>query len=221
MYLPLMFLLSACSGPFSMLDAQGPAARDALFLWWLMFGMFSVVFFAVIILWFVAIRKKQTPQHNTATMHRRWIIGGGLILPISAMILILFFGIPAGHRMLPLPSDSEDIFVIEVTGHQWWWEVVYPEHGIRLQNEIHIPADTPIDIRLTSNDVIHSFWVPQLAGKLDMIPGKTNTLRLQADYPGEYRGQCAEFCGLNHAFMQFTLTAHSPENFAQWLQEAQ
>jgi cytochrome c oxidase subunit 2 len=108
--------------------------------------------------------------------------------------------------------------VIEVTGHQWWWEVRYPDTGITLRNELHIPVGQPVDIHLTTADVIHAFWVPRLGGKLDAIPGRTNVLRLQADRPGSYRGQCAEFCGMNHAHMQFTVEAHPPEAFDQWLE---
>lgn len=213
-------MIGGCSGPFSMLDAQGPSAREALFLWWLMFGLFALVFVLVVLLWWLAIRQPPQGAITRPRRQRHWIIGGGILLPVAAMGLILLFGIPAGHRMLPLPTTDKNLTVIEVTGHQWWWEVFYPAHNIRLENEIHIPAGTPIDLHLTSKDVIHSFWVPRLAGKLDMIPGRTNVLRLQADQPGIYRGQCAEFCGLEHAFMQFTLTAHTPEKFSQWLQEA-
>jgi len=206
-----------------MLDTAGPSAHDAAMLWWLMFGLFSVVMSGVIALWLVALKRKPadiTPEEEKKR-HSRWIVWGGLALPSAAIVLILSVGIPAGHRMLPLPSSDADIFRIEVTGHQWWWEVHYPDTGIQLQNEIHMPAGVPVDLHLRSNDVIHSFWVPRLGGKLDMIPGRTNVLRLEADEPGIYRGQCAEFCGLNHAFMQFTLEAHAPDDFQTWYEEAQ
>jgi len=98
--------------------------------------------------------------------------------------------------------------------------VYYPEQCIRLHNELHIPANTPVDIYVTSSDVIHSFWVPRLAGKIDAIPGHTSVLRLEADEPGDYRGQCAEFCGRGHAHMQFRVSAHSKTDFETWQREA-
>jgi cytochrome c oxidase subunit 2 len=107
-----------------------------------------------------------------------------------------------------------------VTGHQWWWDVRYdahvPAHRVRTANEIHIPVGQPILLKLRTSDVIHSFWVPSLHGKRDLIPGQTNTLWLQADRPGTYRGQCAEFCGHQHAHMGLLVVAEPPERFAGW-----
>jgi cytochrome c oxidase subunit 2 len=107
---------------------------------------------------------------------------------------------------------------IHVTGVQWWWRVFYPEEQVTTANEIHIPTNRPVELLLDTNDVIHSFWVPRLHGKVDMIPGKTNTLVLQADTPGEYVGECAEFCGTQHARMHLRVIAQSPEEFDAWLQ---
>lgn len=159
-------------------------------------------------------------DEEASRIHRRWIIGGGLILPLTAIVVLLAFGIPIGHNMLPWPVEEGELLRIDVTGHQWWWEVRYPDSGIELRDELHIPAGVAIDLHLTSADVVHSFWVPRLGGKLDMLPGRTNVLRLRADEPGVYRGHCAEFCGLHHAHMQFTVTAHSAADFAAWLAEA-
>ncbi|NIQ56254.1 MAG: cytochrome c oxidase subunit II, partial [Gammaproteobacteria bacterium] len=102
--------------------------------------------------------------------------------------------------------------------HQYWWEVRYPEAGVVTANEIHVPVGRPVRIALESRDVIHSFWAPSLAGKLDLVPGRVNELWLQADTPGEYRGQCAEFCGTQHAKMAFLLIARPPREFAAWLE---
>lgn len=143
-----------------------------------------------------------------------------MILPSVSITLLLFFGIPMGHRMLPLPPAEGQALRIDVIGHQWWWEVRYPDTKISLSNELHIPAGKPIDIHLSTADVIHGFWVPRLGGKLDAIPGHINVLRLQADEPGTYLGQCVEFCGLHHARMKFTVTAHSPEDFNRWFEDA-
>lgn len=182
-------------------------------------SIFAVlVLIMVVALWLYALRRKpgQLNQEQAQRIQNRWIIGGGLVLPITSMTVLLAFGIPIGHRMLPLPVEGEEVLRIEVTGHQWWWQVRYPEQDIELRDELHIPAGRPVDLHLTSNDVIHSFWVPRLGGKLDMLPGRTNVLRLQADEPGIYHGQCAEFCGLSHAHMKFTVHAHAPADFAAW-----
>ena len=181
-----------------------------------------LVLIVLVALWLYALRRKpgQVDEHQARRIQYRWIIGGGLILPITSMSVLLVFGIPIGHRMLPLPVAGEEVLRIDVTGHQWWWQVSYPQQGIVLRDELHIPAGQPVDLHLTSNDVIHSFWVPRLGGKLDMLPGRTNVLRLQADEPGTYHGQCAEFCGTDHAHMKFTVHAHAAEDFAAWQQRA-
>lgn len=188
-----------------------------------MFAYATLVLIAVVGLWLYAMRRPQDTgdEQHQRRIHNRWILGGGVVLPTVSIILLLIFGIPIGQRMLPLPPADGEAVRIEVIGHQWWWEVRYPDTNIVLSNEIHIPANTPIDIHLTTADVIHGFWVPRLGGKLDAIPGRTNVLRLQADNPGVYRGQCAEFCGMHHATMQFTVEAHAPENFTLWLEAQQ
>jgi cytochrome c oxidase subunit 2 len=214
--------MTACSGPYSTLNPAGPAAADAAALWWGMSSFAVLVLLVVVGLWLYALRRRpgQISQEQARRIQNRWIIGGGLLLPITSMGVLLAFGIPIGHRMLPLPVAGQDVLRIEVTGHQWWWQVEYPQQGVELRNELHIPAGQPVDLHLTSNDVIHSFWVPRLGGKLDMLPGRTNVLRLQAHEPGIYHGQCAEFCGTGHAHMQFTVHAHAPADFAAWLESA-
>jgi len=118
-------------------------------------------------------------------------------------------------------TKPENALRIEVVGEQWWWRVHYrPAEGaaaVISANELHMPVGTPVEIALTTNDVIHSFWAPSLGGKLDMIPGRENRLVLQADRPGTYRGQCAEYCGGQHARMAFVVVAHEPGEFERWL----
>jgi cytochrome c oxidase subunit 2 len=106
-----------------------------------------------------------------------------------------------------------------VVGHQYWWEVRYPAEGITVRDELHLPVGRPVNLQLTSADVIHSFWVPALAGKLDLLPDHTNTLVLQADEPGEHRSRCAEFCGLEHTKMVLTVVAEPEERFVSWVAE--
>ncbi len=109
---------------------------------------------------------------------------------------------------------------IQVVGKRWWWDVRYPHAGVTTANEIHIPVGEPVDIALSSDNVIHSFWVPQLAGKVDTIPGQVNHLRLKATTAGTYRGECAEFCGIQHANMNFDVVAQPAAEFERWLARA-
>lgn len=216
------WLLAGCAGPLSALDPAGPAARSAAWLWWGMFSFASAVLIALTALWLHAMRRDagEVSDSEAQRQQNRWVLAGGVGLPVASIALLLAFGIPAGHKMLPLPPAQGEALVIEVEAHQWLWQVRYPDDGIELTNELHIPIDTPVDIHLSTADVIHSFWVPRLAGKLDTIPGRTNILRLEADRPGDYHGQCAEFCGAGHAHMPFVVTAHPLEAFTQWRKEA-
>jgi cytochrome c oxidase subunit 2 len=136
-------------------------------------------------------------------------------LPL-VVITVVFAATLYAMRVLPITAPS-DALTIEVVGHQWWYEVRYPEQGIAASNELHIPVGRPVALRLTSADVIHSFWVPALGGKMDMLPDGTNLLVLQADVPGEHRAQCAEFCGLEHAVMELRVVAESEDRFAAWV----
>jgi cytochrome c oxidase subunit 2 len=115
------------------------------------------------------------------------------------------------------PKAGSTAMTIRVIGHQWFWEVRYPGTPAVTANEIHIPTDTRVNVQVTTDDVIHSFWVPQLNRKIDLIPGQTNHVLLDADKPGVYRGQCAEFCGLQHAHMAFAIYADPPDRFKAWL----
>jgi cytochrome c oxidase subunit II len=144
-----------------------------------------------------------------------WILWGGVIIPAGILIFLLGLSI-YGHRSLASPPGNP-VLEIEVVGHRWWWEIRYVGEGFVEANEIHIPVGQPVTIHLTSNDVIHSFWVPQLTGKMDLNPGETNSIWIQADEPGIYRGLCAEFCGLQHANMQFLVVAESQGDFETWL----
>lgn len=202
-----------------MLSPAGPSALAVSRLWWGMAGFFTLVLLAVTALWFYAMWRKPRPitEAQARRLFNRWVFGGGLVLPIVSIAVLIGFGIPMGYRMLPLPL-AETPLRIEVTGHQWWWEVRYPDTGVVTKNELHLPAGVPVDMHVTSADVIHSFWVPRLAGKIDMLPGRINVLRLTADAPGRFRGQCAEFCGRGHAHMILAVEAHTPQDFKSWLE---
>ena len=149
------------------------------------------------------------------------IIGGGIALPLVVIMTLLFHGVRSGDAMLA-HDVGEEPFRVEVTARQWWWAVRYPDvAGAPLfdANEILVPAGRPVDIVLEAEDVIHSFWVPRLGGKLDAIPGTTNVLRLEADQPGIYRGMCAEFCGAQHARMGFHLVAMTEDDLQRAFRE--
>jgi len=215
--------IAACSGPQSTLDPAGPMARDVAVIWWVMCGFSAFILLLVSGLWIHAMRRPHRTYSpaEAKRWHGFWIIGGGIVLPTASVVLLLIFGIPAGQHMLPSPVEGEQPLRIEVTGHQWWWEVRYPESGVVTANQLHLPAGRPVDLTVTSADVIHSFWVPRLGGKIDMVPGHHNQIRLQADEPGKHRGQCAEFCGTQHSRMVLHVEAHTPDNFARWIEARQ
>lgn len=213
--------LAGCAGELSILDPAGRAAGATSMLWWGMFSFFTLVLIVVVALWFYAMRRDpgDLSDQDAQRIQNRWVFWGGLVLPSVSIITVLAFGLPAGHTMLPTPPDEGEAVRIDVQGHQWWFEVSYPGTGITLEDQMFIPAGVPIDVYLTSADVIHAFWVPRLAGKLDMVPGHTNVLRLEADQPGTYRGVCAEFCGREHAHMSFVVEALEPGEYEAWLEE--
>jgi len=141
---------------------------------------------------------------------------------VPLLIVVVLFLVTAryiyGIERRPQPPDALEITIV---GHQWWWEIRYPTLGIVTANEFHVPVSdlanpTPTFITLQSADVIHSFWIPQLAGKMDVIPNKTNRVWIDPQRPGRYVGQCAEYCGLQHAGMLLAVTVHSKEDFARW-----
>jgi len=138
---------------------------------------------------------------------------------VPLVILLIVFGATVrAMRFIPTSAPPEAL-VIEVVGHQFWWEVRYPEHGVTVRDELHLPVGRRVNLQLTSADVIHSFWVPELAGKIDLLPARTNTLVLEADQPGVHTSRCAEFCGLEHTRMVLTVVAEPEERFAAWVAE--
>lgn len=215
-------LLAGCRQSPSMLDPQGPAAARITELWWILLGLGSAVYLVVMAFLFFALFRRRKQNHgssnlvdNTMQTGSRIVLLAGIVAP--AVILLVVFGFTvATLNALATPHISE-AYTIHVVGHQWWWEVRYPQQQVVTANEIHIPAGQPVRIVLSSDDVIHSFWVPELHGKLDLVPGQTNEFWLQADEPGVYRGECAEFCGVQHAKMGFLVIAESLAQFDAWV----
>jgi len=218
-----LFCLSGCDGPQSTLQPAGDAARVTAALWWGMFGVSVLVTAAFTALWLYALRtRRETPDMaQQRRTQRRLMIGGGVLLPVTAIVVLLGFGIPAGHGMLPWPDDGTTPLRIEITGHQWWWQVHYPDAGVTTANRLHLPVARPVDLHVRSADVIHAFWVPRLGGKIDAIPGRSNVLRLRATETGVMRAQCAEFCGLGHAHMAMDVEVMAAPAFEQWLSQQQ
>lgn len=153
----------------------------------------------------------------------RWVLGGGVALPVVSIMALLLLAAPTGRGMLPLPLAGGEVERIEVIGHQWWWEVRYPgeagEREVVTANRLVMPAGEPVDFSIISADVIHSFWIPRLGGKRDMIPGRATTIRLEADEPGVFGAQCAEFCGAQHTNMLLHVEAVEREAYDAWLAE--
>jgi len=213
-----MVLIAGCQGSQSVLDPAGPSAQAIATVWWWMLGVAVLVLAGVVLAGFLAMRPRAVLDARRARrIERRWLVGGGVVLPTVSVTALLVFGSPAGFHQLPLPGSGPAPLRIEAIGHQWWWEIKYPD-GVVLRDELRLPAGRPVDIVTQSSDVIHSFWVPALGGKLDAVPGRALTVRLQGDRIGRYRGQCAEFCGTGHAHM--TMVAHvvAADEFDAWLQ---
>ncbi|MGD9762359.1 MAG: cytochrome c oxidase subunit II [Candidatus Binatia bacterium] len=209
-------LFAACTGEQSVLAPRGPEAAVVSGLAVVLFAGGALIMLLVLALTVYAIAAPATRRRWLAG--ERVIVGGGIALPIGVLTGLLWYELVLTHSLRD--SDQPPAVVIDVIGEQWWWRVHYPAAGdgaaFATANEIWLPAGVPVDLRLATADVIHSFWVPQLAGKLDMIPGRINRLRLRADVPGVYRGQCAEYCGGPHALMAFHVVVVSEPEFAAW-----
>jgi cytochrome c oxidase subunit 2 len=208
-----------------MFQTGGPAAGTIEQLWWVMIAVFSVVAIVVLSLLVVgALRRRgslETHEPAGASGGQAWIYWGGLAVPVVILSALFLASINVNNRF-PLHEESGDFRPdIKIVGRQWWWEVQYKGDGPSAQvvtaNEIHLPLGWPVEVELESRDVIHSFWVPGIHGKVDLVPGRLNHVRLQADKPGVYEGQCAEFCGDQHAQMRIVVVAEPLEDFEKWL----
>lgn len=196
------------------LQAAGESARAIATVSWVLIAGALAIFAAVMGLLARALRRRPGPVRA-----RLWIVGGGLVFPAAVLAALFAWSLPMTPAWKPVPPPGA--LVVAVTGHLWWWDVRYrdPTTGaeVRTANEIRIPAGRPVVLALDSADVIHSFWVPQLAGKMDMVPGRLQHLLLSAERPGIYRGQCAEFCGEQHARMALHVVAMESAQFDAWL----
>lgn len=213
-------ILSSCSGSHSALDPAGPEATKVAHLFFVMLVGAAVIWLGLVAALIYAAHKKREHSEESAG---RVILWCGAIIPTIILCALLSYGMWLMPAIRPWVPDDQQMRRIEVTGEQFWWRVRYLDEagGVMFEtaNEVRIPVGEPAHFSLKAADVIHSFWVPSLGGKMDMIPGRTNPLTLTADREGTYRGVCAEFCGASHALMAFTVRAVTPDEHEAWLAE--
>lgn len=202
-------MLAGCDGltggPLSALDPAGPQARALAALWWTMLAAASLLFVLVMALYLWALLRPEAASRITP---RRWILWGGIFLPLPILLPLGVAALVLGEAVLR--PGGEEPFRVTAHAQQWQWRFSYPgaPGAAESVDLLHIPAGRPVEVTLTSGDVIHSFWIPRLGGKMDAIPGRENRLVLTADQPGSYGGQCAEYCGVGHTGMDFEVIAH-------------
>jgi len=208
--------VNALASMHSVLSPAGRAADTIASLSWVMIFGAGVIFFGVMGLLAWAVSR---PAGQRAVRPWVWVMGGGVLFPLA--VLTSLFGWSQWKTpgwLVPPPAGA---LMVSITARMWWWEVRYrdPVSGrdITLANELHLPVGRPVWLGLNSPDVIHSFWVPALAGKVDMVPGRVNHLLVEATQAGVYRGQCAEYCGDQHARMALHVVARPPAEFDVWL----
>jgi cytochrome c oxidase subunit 2 len=202
---------------------RGPIASEIDELWWLFLALGVAVYVLVIALLVVPMLRRRRAHADAsgdreevpARVSNRWIIGLGVVLPVVLLTVALATSVST-MQAIPRRAGPGGL-VIDVVGYQFWWSAHYVDEGVTVANEVHIPVDERVELRLRSADVIHSFWVPDLQGKLDVLPDRTNTLVIEAGEPGTYGGECAEFCGLQHANMGVVVIAHPRPEFDAWL----
>jgi len=219
----LMLLATACSRYQSVQNPAGPQAQRLYSLWIFLLIVATLVFVAVISAAFLAVRRasrRPQPLRQDEATHRGLtrIVAAATGMTVVILFSFFIYSLTTGRALASLPAKSA--LTIHVTGVQWWWDVEYvdtvPSRRVVTANEIHVPVGVPVQIIATAHDVIHSFWVPNLHGKKDLIPGHTTATWFQADTAGLYRGQCAEFCGHQHANMALWVVAEPREAYEKW-----
>ena len=221
----LLLLLACSTGKQSTWDPVGPVAERQLLLFNVLLWVMVAVFILVEgILLYAAVRYRRRPgqglpnqTHGNTPLEIAWTI-----VPTILIMALGIWSVITLYQFDEPPASANNVLHVNVTGHQWWFEFEYEDAGagkrIVTANELKIPVDRAVRLTLESDDVLHSFWVPKLAGKTDMVPGEGNYMWFEADVPGEYYGQCAEYCGTSHANMKFKVIAVSEPDFKSWLQ---
>jgi cytochrome c oxidase subunit 2 len=220
---PTLFLVMAlttmtsCSGEQSAFAGLGPVSSRITLLTWIMFIAAALITVFICLLIVIAIAGPAGWRHKLTG--EKSMVWGGIVFPVATLSVLLFYGfsiLKVGEQL----ARAENPVRISVVGEQWWWRVIYRHDDGRTTesaNEVRIPTGRPVEIELSTADVIHSFWLPAYAGKVDMVPGRINRLHFIADKPGVVRGQCAEYCGGAHALMAFYAVAMAPADYDAWL----
>jgi heme/copper-type cytochrome/quinol oxidase subunit 2 len=185
-------------------------------MWWIMLGGGAAIFALVMALVLLAVSRRPVPNGDGEHGTRPWLWGFGLAFPMITLSALTLYGLVVGEKLLPIQDPR--LVTVDAEARQWAWTFGYSDApGRSTENVLHIPAGRPVEVRITSRDVVHSFWVPRLAGKLDALPGHVNLLRLQADAPGTYFGQSAEFSGTGYREHVFTVQAHDPAGWDRFI----
>ncbi len=217
-------LIAGCSGSPNFLQSASPVSEAEANLYQILLGVSAIVFIIVegLLIYNITHHSKKSYQQDVAPQHYRQYTIEALYTGIPAVVVIVVFILMARTmQSVAAPAPQAGDLNVEVVGHRWWWEFDYPDLNIKTANELHIPVNTTVQVDLNSADVIHSFYVPQLSGKTDVIPGITNHTWLSGDTLGQFHGQCAEYCGLNHANMRFTVFVETQADFDTWVANQQ
>src|SRR3954468_10282129 len=219
----LLSSLGACSGVQSALDPQGPQAAHLARLFWTFTVVCAAVWFAVMLVLVIGLVRRTParpgPLRLDARTERRSlaVVGGAVVATLLTIIALTALSYLSQRQLF---ARERPAVTVKVTGQQWWWDVRYesdvPDRTVTTANEIYVPVGAPVTVKLAATDVIHSFWVPSLFGKQDLIPGQDNEIQFTASRPGIYRGQCAEFCGFQHAHMGLLVIALPSAEFQAW-----
>ena len=213
----MALLLAGCGGGQSTVDTHSGAAAKIDSLWWVMLVGSAIVLAVVLALLAVGLLRRRSvepDQRARPAPGTTFVAIAGVVVPTVVLVALFVLTVDALPKTAPSPAKAE--LAVGVTARQWFWDVSYAD-GARTANEIHIPVGVPVDIQVTSRDVIHSLWVPELNRKIDAIPGRTNHVVFDARSAGVFRGQCAEFCGLQHAHMALYVVAEPRADFERWL----
>jgi cytochrome c oxidase subunit 2 len=217
----MLLSLAACERAPTYLRTSGYVGNREAGLGWMLLSIAASVILVISALVLAAIYHRRAPgeTHRRAPDGLSWIYVGGIALPGVILIGVTVYSLVVLAQVAKPPGKP---MTVQIIGHRWWWEIRYPGGSpgdlVTTANEIHIPIGLPVRVDLSTTDVIHSFWIPQLAGKTDLIPGQRNIAWIEANRPGIYWGQCGEYCGLQHAHMMMWLVAEPPAQFARWLQ---
>lgn len=223
LYIVSLVWPGAMSGPQSIMDVNGPVAMEQKTVFWFTVGvsLFLLVTVGSVFLYAIFRFRAKPGQDFHVPEQTHGSAKVEIALIVVSCLLLLVIAIPNAKALFyvsEVPADrKKDAIKVEAIGHQWWWEFKYTDLGITTANELHIPVGVPIDVQVKAVDVIHAFWVPRLAGKIDATPGQINTMWLQADEPGRYNGHCTEYCGDSHANMRFFVFADKKEDFETWV----